>query len=52
MNALQSTYCGSGVTVVLGVASQNERVPLDPLLLLTGRSLKGSIFGGMTIFYL
>ncbi|XP_018421802.1 PREDICTED: NADP-dependent alcohol dehydrogenase [Nanorana parkeri] len=46
MNALQSTYCGSGVTVVLGLASPTERLPLDPLLLLTGRALKGSVYGG------
>ncbi|XP_077332719.1 NADP-dependent alcohol dehydrogenase-like [Lithobates pipiens] len=46
MNALQSTYCGSGVTAVLGISSPNERIPLDPLMLLTGRTLKGSVFGG------
>ncbi|XP_072261716.1 NADP-dependent alcohol dehydrogenase [Pyxicephalus adspersus] len=46
MNALQSTYCGSGVTVVLGVASPSDCLSLNPLLLLTGRTVKGSVFGG------
>ncbi|XP_053311649.1 NADP-dependent alcohol dehydrogenase-like [Spea bombifrons] len=49
MAALQSTYFGSGVTVVLGVTAPTERLSLDPLLLLTGRSLKGSIFGGIAL---
>ncbi|XP_077133870.1 NADP-dependent alcohol dehydrogenase-like [Ranitomeya variabilis] len=46
LTALQSTYCGNGVAVVLGVASPKDTLSLQPGLLLTGRSLKGSIFGG------
>uniref|UniRef100_A0A8C5MU01 Alcohol dehydrogenase n=1 Tax=Leptobrachium leishanense TaxID=445787 RepID=A0A8C5MU01_9ANUR len=44
--ALESTYPGSGVTVILGVASATERLSVHPNDLLSGRSLKGSIFGG------
>lgn len=46
MTALQSTYKSNGVAVLLGVASPNEVLSFNPGLLLTGRSLKGSIFGG------
>ncbi|XP_056407806.1 NADP-dependent alcohol dehydrogenase-like [Hyla sarda] len=46
MTALQSTYCANGVAVLLGVASPKDVLPLHPGLLLCGRSLKGSIFGG------
>ncbi|KAM4049034.1 NADP-dependent alcohol dehydrogenase-like [Anomaloglossus baeobatrachus] len=46
MTALQCTYCGNGVAVVLGVASPKDTLCLHPGLLITGRSLKGSIFGG------
>ncbi|CAN2388948.1 alcohol dehydrogenase (NAD) activity [Pristimantis euphronides] len=46
MTALQSTYTSNGVAVLLGVASPKDTLPLNPGLLLTGRTLKGSIFGG------
>ncbi|XP_069834474.1 NADP-dependent alcohol dehydrogenase-like [Dendropsophus ebraccatus] len=46
MTALQCTFCANGVTVILGVASPKDTLPLNPGLLLMGRSLKGSVFGG------
>ncbi|KAM4810550.1 NADP-dependent alcohol dehydrogenase-like [Rhinophrynus dorsalis] len=46
MTALESTYCGCGVAVILGVTPATENLPLNPGLMLTGRTLKGSIFGG------
>ncbi|XP_073425917.1 NADP-dependent alcohol dehydrogenase-like [Dendrobates tinctorius] len=46
LTALQCTYCGNGVAVVLGVASPKDTLCLHPGLLVTGRTLKGSIFGG------
>ncbi|XP_069834475.1 NADP-dependent alcohol dehydrogenase-like [Dendropsophus ebraccatus] len=46
MTALQCTFCANGITVILGVASPKDTLPLNPGLLLTGRSLKGSVFGG------
>ncbi|XP_044158331.1 NADP-dependent alcohol dehydrogenase-like isoform X3 [Bufo gargarizans] len=46
MTALQSTYLSNGVAVILGVPSPTETLNLSPGLLLTGRSLKGSVYGG------
>ncbi|MEE6460624.1 hypothetical protein FKM82_001043 [Ascaphus truei] len=46
MTALESTYCGSGVTVVLGLTHPTEKLSIDPMILITGRTLMGSIFGG------
>ncbi|XP_068127002.1 NADP-dependent alcohol dehydrogenase-like [Hyperolius riggenbachi] len=45
-SALQATYCSNGVTVVLGVTSPTDCLSFNPFLLLTGRTLKGSLFGG------
>ncbi|KAF2306739.1 hypothetical protein GH714_020975 [Hevea brasiliensis] len=45
--ALQSTKMGRGKAMVIG--SGHETVTIDFLPLLTGRTLKGSIFGGLTI---
>ncbi|XP_018419767.1 PREDICTED: alcohol dehydrogenase 1-like [Nanorana parkeri] len=44
VSALQSTYVGSGTTVIIGVTS--EKITFDPMLFLTGRTMKGAIFGG------
>ncbi|XP_063314661.1 NADP-dependent alcohol dehydrogenase-like [Pelobates fuscus] len=44
--ALESTYMGSGITVILGATPSNEKLSIDPGLLLTGRTLKGSVYGG------
>ncbi|KAG9463624.1 hypothetical protein GDO78_021396, partial [Eleutherodactylus coqui] len=46
MTALQSTYPCNGVAVLQGVVSPQDTLPLHPGLLLTGRTLKGSIYGG------
>ncbi|XP_066430085.1 NADP-dependent alcohol dehydrogenase-like [Eleutherodactylus coqui] len=46
MTALQSTYPCNGVAVLMGVASPKDTMPLHPGLLLTGRTLKGSVYGG------
>ncbi|XP_075465606.1 NADP-dependent alcohol dehydrogenase-like [Ascaphus truei] len=46
MTALESTYFGSGVTVVLGLTHPTEKLSIDPMILITGRTLMGSIFGG------
>ncbi|XP_073445601.1 alcohol dehydrogenase 1-like [Dendrobates tinctorius] len=45
-SALFSSHFGCGTTVIIGVADSNAKMTLDPLLLLTGRTLKGSSFGG------
>ncbi|KAG8454169.1 hypothetical protein GDO86_000710 [Hymenochirus boettgeri] len=44
--ALESTYSGCGVAVVLGVVPPTHLLNFHPWLLLTGRTLKGSAFGG------
>ncbi|XP_066430089.1 NADP-dependent alcohol dehydrogenase-like [Eleutherodactylus coqui] len=46
MTALQSTYPCNGVAVLQGVASPQDILSLHPGLLLSGRTLKGSIYGG------
>ncbi|XP_068088229.1 NADP-dependent alcohol dehydrogenase-like [Hyperolius riggenbachi] len=46
LSALQCTYCANGVTVVMGVTSPNDSIAFNPFLLLTGRTLKGSAYGG------
>ncbi|XP_063773891.1 NADP-dependent alcohol dehydrogenase-like isoform X1 [Pseudophryne corroboree] len=45
-SALESTYCASGVTVVIGVTSPTDKISFPPMLLIPGRTLKGSLFGG------
>ncbi|XP_058000317.1 8-hydroxygeraniol oxidoreductase isoform X1 [Hevea brasiliensis] len=45
--ALQSTKMGIGKAIAIG--SGNAAVTIDFLPLLTGRTLKGSLFGGLTI---
>ncbi|XP_072263211.1 alcohol dehydrogenase 1-like [Pyxicephalus adspersus] len=44
--ALESTHPGYGTSVIIGVAPQDEKILFDPLLLLTGRTWKGSLYGG------
>ncbi|XP_066430080.1 NADP-dependent alcohol dehydrogenase-like isoform X2 [Eleutherodactylus coqui] len=46
MTALQSTYPSNSVAVLLGVLSPQDTLSLHPGLLLTGRTLKGSVYGG------
>ncbi|XP_073494930.1 alcohol dehydrogenase 1-like isoform X2 [Phyllobates terribilis] len=45
-SALSSSHFGFGTTVIIGVAPSNARMTLDPMSFLTGRTLKGSSFGG------
>ncbi|XP_025060042.1 alcohol dehydrogenase 1-like isoform X2 [Alligator sinensis] len=44
--ALASCHMGSGTCVVIGVPALGSHIPFDPMLLLTGRTWKGSILGG------
>ncbi|XP_068087977.1 alcohol dehydrogenase 1-like isoform X2 [Hyperolius riggenbachi] len=44
--ALECTHPGYGTSVIIGVAPPDERIVFDPLLLLSGRTWKGSIYGG------
>ncbi|XP_075057407.1 alcohol dehydrogenase class-3-like isoform X2 [Mixophyes fleayi] len=44
--ALECTHQGYGTSVIIGSAPPKEHITFDPYLLLTGRTWKGSIFGG------
>ncbi|CAI9617484.1 unnamed protein product, partial [Staurois parvus] len=44
--ALECTHPGYGTSVVIGVAPQDANLVCPPLLLLTGRTWKGSLYGG------
>ncbi|XP_077332737.1 alcohol dehydrogenase 1-like [Lithobates pipiens] len=47
VEALKCTHPGYGTSVVIGEAPQNTNITFDPLLLLTGRTWKGSFIGGL-----
>ncbi|XP_063774139.1 alcohol dehydrogenase 1A-like isoform X1 [Pseudophryne corroboree] len=44
--ALECTHQGYGTSVIIGGAPPNAHITFDPYLLFTGRTWKGSIFGG------
>lgn len=44
-SALQSTQPGFGTCVIIGLAPESDKISYDPLLMLTGRTLKGALFG-------
>uniref|UniRef100_A0A8C5MQK0 Enoyl reductase (ER) domain-containing protein n=1 Tax=Leptobrachium leishanense TaxID=445787 RepID=A0A8C5MQK0_9ANUR len=44
--ALESCHLGYGTSVIIGEAPSAEQITFDPVLLFTGRTWKGSIFGG------
>ncbi|KAM9330497.1 alcohol dehydrogenase 1-like [Gastrophryne carolinensis] len=46
VSALLSTFFGSGTTVIVGISPSGSRISFDPMLLLTGRTVKGASFGG------
>ncbi|CAI9555602.1 unnamed protein product [Staurois parvus] len=45
VSAILSTYAGSGTTVIIGVST--EQITFNPMILLSGRTLKGALFGGL-----
>lgn len=47
VSALKSSHYAFGTTVIIGVAPANAAISFDPMLLLTGRTLKGALFGGL-----
>ncbi|KAM5191518.1 alcohol dehydrogenase 1-like [Mantella aurantiaca] len=44
--ALESTHEGYGISVVIGIAAQDAMFTCHPMQLLTGRTWKGSLYGG------
>ncbi|KAE8630772.1 hypothetical protein XENTR_v10000951 [Xenopus tropicalis] len=45
-SALKATHFGCGTSVIVGLAPASARVSVDPMEMLTGRTLKGALFGG------
>ncbi|XP_068088059.1 alcohol dehydrogenase 1-like [Hyperolius riggenbachi] len=45
-SAFSSTHFGCGRTVIVGLAPSSAKMTIDPLEVLTGRSLTGALFGG------
>ncbi|XP_055970325.1 alcohol dehydrogenase S chain isoform X3 [Sorex fumeus] len=46
MSALMCCQASYGVSVIVGAAPNSEMLSLNPMLLLTGRTWKGALFGG------
>ena len=47
MSALLCCQEAYGVSVIVGVPPYAHNIPMNPMLLLTGRTWKGAVFGGM-----
>lgn len=47
MAALSCCQAAYGVSVVVGVPPNSQNLSMNPMLLLTGRTWKGALFGGM-----
>jgi Zn-dependent alcohol dehydrogenase len=43
--AVNSTTVGNGTCILLGVSPQGSTLPVDPVALQTGRTIKGSFYG-------
>ncbi|XP_078532187.1 alcohol dehydrogenase E chain-like [Lissotriton helveticus] len=52
VSALKSSHYAFGTTVIVGVAPLDAQFSFDPMLLLTGRTLKGAILGGFRKDYI
>lgn len=48
--ALEAAHKGWGVSVIIGVAGAGQEISTRPFQLVTGRTWKGSAFGGLKIF--
>ena len=47
MSALLCCQEAYGVSVIVGVPPNAQNISMNPMLLLTGRTWKGAVFGGM-----
>ncbi|XP_069486756.1 alcohol dehydrogenase 1-like [Ambystoma mexicanum] len=47
ISALQSSHPGYGTCALIGITPAGAQLAFDPMLMLTGRTLKGSFFGGL-----
>ncbi|XP_053559439.1 alcohol dehydrogenase 1 isoform X2 [Bombina bombina] len=46
VSALLTSNAGSGTAMIVGLAPASSQIAFDPMLMLTGRTLKGALFGG------
>ncbi|XP_063773982.1 alcohol dehydrogenase 1-like [Pseudophryne corroboree] len=46
VSALQSTHFSAGITVIVGLADSQAKLSFDPMLVLSGRTIKGALLGG------
>lgn len=46
-SAIYASNFAYGTTVLIGIAGQSKTITFDPMTLVTGRTVKGSIFGGV-----
>ncbi|KFV03264.1 Alcohol dehydrogenase 1, partial [Tauraco erythrolophus] len=44
--ALASCQCNYGVSVIVGIPPAAQKITFDPMVLFTGRTWKGSVYGG------
>ncbi|XP_075057388.1 alcohol dehydrogenase 1-like [Mixophyes fleayi] len=47
VSAICSSHVAYGTTVLVGISGVSKTITFDPMLLITGRTVKGAIFGGM-----
>lgn len=47
MAALLCCHEAYGISVIVGVPPDSQNLSMNPMLLLSGRTWKGAIFGGM-----
>nr|XP_033813186.1 alcohol dehydrogenase 1-like [Geotrypetes seraphini] len=47
VSALKATNPAFGTCVIIGIAPSNTNLVFDPMLMLTGRTLKGALFGNL-----
>lgn len=47
--ALEACHKGWGVSVIVGVAAAGQEIATRPFQLVTGRTWKGTAFGGITL---
>ncbi|XP_063314650.1 alcohol dehydrogenase 1-like [Pelobates fuscus] len=46
VSAINASHFAFGTTVIVGVAPSTKTITIDPMIFLTGRTMKSSLFGG------
>ncbi|XP_063811849.1 alcohol dehydrogenase 1-like [Pseudophryne corroboree] len=47
ISAIYSSHVAYGTTVLVGISGKTKTITFDPMVLMTGRTLKSSLFGGL-----